>query len=915
MSPPSDHDEAASAEADVTTSLAGRQAECAALDRLLDDLREGRSGALVVCGERGVGKTALLEYARDRAEGCRVLVATAAPMESDLTYAGLHQLCGPLLDHLERLPAPQRAALATAFGLDDGILADRFFLGLAVLSLLSEACREQPLLCVVDDAQWLDEESASIVAFAARRLPPRIGFAITAGEAGGAWDGLPQLDLKPLTANHSRALLQSLLAGPIDGRVRDRMIGEAGGNPAVLLEIGRAAHPAQLAGGFGDPDAPGSATAPPHADVVHRLAELSPPARQLVVLAAAEPLGEALLLWRAAERLGIAVGAADAAHACGLIEIGASVRFRDPLVRAAVYRSAPPAERRAAHAALAAATDPEADPARRAWHLSRAAFGPDADVAASLEQTAQQAAALGGLAAKGDFLLRAAALTPPSPARSRRALAAGEVERQAGAPERALRALVTAEAEPLDPRARAEVDLLRARMAEGTGADDAAARLLDAALRLQPLDVDLARTTYLDALAAAIRLGADDGVIEEIARQALANGSAMPPRPSDLLLDGLAVQIADGHEAAAPTLARAVVLAADDVTVDLGLAGAWLPAHVASVMWEHDLQRRLAERQLRGAREAGALAALPRAAEQLVHVRLREGAVDAATELLREFRSGPPVALAALVAAHRGDQEKANPLIARARSAARGVEVVVAEVAHLVLHNGLGRYDEALRSSGRVMDELEPVTSPPWALPELIEAAARCGALGEARAALDILSTRARASGVDGALGLEARSRALLHDGEEAERLYREALERLGGPGSAVDLARTHLAYGEWLRRAGRRVDARAQLQPAAEMLGDMGIAAFAERASRELRATGQTARKRSAATRDDLTPQEEQIALLARAGLSNPEIGARLYISPRTVEWHMRKIFLKLGISSRMALREALPDPAAATA
>jgi DNA-binding CsgD family transcriptional regulator len=908
--------------------LLGRQLECQQLDRLLGALREGHSAALVVRGNPGVGKTALLEYVRDRASGCRVVAASAAQAEMELAFAGLHQLCGPLLDRIDRLPVPQRAALGTAFGLTEGVPPDRFFLGLATLSLLSEAAEERPLVCLVDDAQWLDSASSQVLAFVARRLVAEsVALVFAAREPRSEFAGVPEMSVNGLSHEDGRALLVSALRGPLDERVMERIVAETKGNPLALLELPRGLRPTQLAGGFGDPDA-GRLTSRVEESFARRLAALPDDTRLLLLLAAAEPLGEPVLLWHAARELGIPPSAADAAHAAGLFEIGTRVRFRHPLVRSAVYRSGAPEERRRAHGALADVTDPHADSERRAWHRAHAAAAPNEEVAAELEHSAGRAAARGGLAAASAFLLKAAALTPEPEGRARRALAAAEAERQAGDPKAALRALVTAEAGPLDSLGRARAELLRARVAFGSGADDAAGRLFDAAKQLEPIDIDLARETYLDALSATVYLGPKrscDPVV--VARAALAARRAGPPRPTDLLLDGVALQLTEGYTAAAETLRLALpAFASDDISADVGLGWGWLASHVASALWEHHVQVALANRHVRLTREAGALAVLPQTLAQLIGIHMRQGELAAAAALMREVdaavdatRCEPLAHVSMVMAAYRGREAEGRQLIENARTqltpGSRGLGVVVVEFANLLLNNGLGRYGDGLRSGRRVLEDLEPVGRPAWALSELVEAAARADAVEEATAALRQLSERAVISGTDWAQGLEARSRALLTEGSDAEQLYREAIERLTRPGSRTDLARAHLVYGEWLRRAGRRVDARRQLRTAHEMLRDMGLEAFAQRAGRELRATGETARKRTVETRGDLTPQEHQIARLACDGLSNPEIGARLFISPRTVEWHLRKIFIKLDITSRVALRDALPEHSAVSA
>jgi DNA-binding CsgD family transcriptional regulator len=904
--------------------LLGRDRECLALDRLVDAVRLRQSGALVVLGTPGVGKTRLLDYVRARATGCRVAQVAAMQSEMAVELAALHQLCGPFFDRLERLPGPQRATLEVAFGLTEGIPPDRLFLGLAVVTLLSEAAESQPLVCLVDDAQWLDGASSQVLGFVARRLPPgSVALVIAAREQRADFAGLPELCVGGLSNRDARTLLMSALRGPLDERVRERILAETGGNPRALLELPRKVPRAQLAGGFGRPDAV-AVTSRAEPNFTQRLESLPDDSRRLLLLAAAEPLGEPLLLWRAAEELGVPSSAVEAAEAAGVLEIGTRVRFPTPLARSVVYRSAQPGERRTVHGALAEATDARSDPERRIWHRAHATSAPDEDIAAELERSAARAATRGGVTAAAAFFAHAAALTPDPVARGHRVLTAAEAERQAGEPNAALRAAVTAEARPLDVFGRARAELLRARVAFSAGAHDAPALLFLAARRLEPLDIDLARASYLDALGATVYLGPQEGCDPvELAHAALGAHRRGLPRPIDLLLDGLALQLTKGYSAAAPALRLALTaFASDDTSADMAIGWGWLASHVAAALWEHDLQCALAERHVRLIREAGALAALPHASAQLVGIHMRQGELAEAAALMLEADatleatpSAPSVHAAMLMTAYQGREGEARSLIEAAETHSRaprerGLGVVISSLAGLVLNNGLGHYDDALRHGRRALDDPEPVARPAWALPELVEAAARAGAMGIAAGSLRQLSERASISGTDWALGLEARSRALLSDGSEADGLYREAIARLARPGSRVDLARAHLLYGEWLRRAGRRIDAREHLRTAHEMLGDMGVEAFAERARRELRTTGETVRKRTVETRDELTAQEHQIARLVSDGLSNAEIGERLFISPRTVEWHLRKIFLKLGISSRRALRGAVLEP-----
>jgi DNA-binding CsgD family transcriptional regulator len=616
------------------------------LDRLLTNALSGRSGVLVLRGEAGVGKSALLRYLSEQAAGWHVATAVGVESEMELAYSGLHQLCGPMLDHLVRLPVPQREALATVFGQSNGPPPDRFLVGLAVLTLFADVAEHQPLVCIVDDAQWLDRASAQILGFVARRLlAERIAFvcATRIGSGDDVLTGLPELLIQGLGDSDARALLLDNVYGPLDAAVCDQIVTESHGNPLALLEFPRTWKVADLAGGFGLPSSR-PLVSKIEQSYVQRLRALPSHTRLLVLTAAAEPLGDPVLLKRAAESLGIDMAAADPAVDAGLLAIGRRIEFAHPLVRSASYRSTAAEDRIRVHHALAEATDPGTDPDRRAWHRARATPGPGEEVAAELERSAGRAQARGGVAAAAAFLQRAVALTVDPARRAERALAAAQASLQAGVYDVALGLLATAEAGGMDEVQQARVDLVRGHVAFASGlGSDAPPLLLSAGRRLEPFDAELARQTYMTAWFAAIQAG-----------------------PS---------------------------------------------------------------------------------------------------------------------------------------------------------------------------------------------------AKGEIR-------TRVRA-----------------------------------------ELARTHLLYGEWLRRANRRVDARDQLRVAYEIFNAMGMKSFAERSRRELLATGETVHKRNVEMRAELTAQEAQIARLARDGFSNTEIGAQLFISARTVEWHLAKVFSKLGIGSRRQLRAALPD------
>ena len=898
--------------------LAGRGTECARLDQQLADARLGHSSVLVLRGEAGIGKSALLEYAAERAEGCRVLRAVGVEWEMELPFAGLHQLCAGLLDGRERLPEPQNDAIATAFGLSSGPQPDRFLVGLAVLSLLSDAAEEHPLVCLVDDVQWLDRSSAQVLAFVARRLAAESVVLLFAEREPSRLEvvaALPALRVGGLSDASARDLLGSVVTAPLDERVRARIIAEARGNPLALLELLREFSRDGLAGGFGLPRG-GSLPARIEASFGRRVQQLPTETQRLLLLAAAEPTGEPALLVRASEEIGVPINELSPAEADGLLELGTQVTFRHPLLRSAIYLAAPPDERRSAHQALAAATDPGFDPDRRAWHRAHAIAELDEDVARELEQSADRARARGGLAAAAAFLERSAALSPDLTRRAHRALEAATSKHLAGATQEALRLLASAESGPMEPLDRAKLRLLHGEIVDLRRTPEALPLLLDAAKQLEPLDVPLSRHAYLSAIRVATVAGRLGPGTLEVARTAL-QAPRVPgePRAVDLLVDGLAVRFTDGYAASAPALRLALrALCEDGEREGVSVRWPWFARRVAPELFEDDAWHYLATRSVQLTREAGALVALQVALTHLAHVRCLEGNLDGASSLLDEadeiasVTGTEPFHIGRLwLAGYRGNEMEATVLFETAEPAAiarggEGIVLTFAEQARAVLYNGLGRYEAALPSAQSAGKRDEIMVSV-WSLPELVEAATRCGQGDVANAAIESLSERTRAAGTELALGMEARSKALVSDGAVAERLYREAIERLGRTRLAFELARAHLLYGEWLRRRRRRIDARDRLRAAQDMFTSFGAEAFAARARRELLATGETARKRTVETRDELTAQETQIAQFARDGLSNAEIGARLFISPRTVEYHLHKVFTKLDITSREQL------------
>jgi DNA-binding CsgD family transcriptional regulator len=905
--------------------LRGRRDERAALDGLLDAARAGRSGVLVLLGEAGIGKTALLEYAIESASDVTVLRAVGVESEMELPFAALHQLCAPVHGFVDRLPAPQRDALEITFGVSAGAAPDRFRVALATLSLLADAAQERPLLCVIDDTQWLDRASAQVLGFVARRLLAEpVVLLVAARETTDAFADLPEVLIEGLDDAEARKLLASVIAGRLDDRVTDQLVAEARGNPLALLELPRGLSPSQLAGGFGLTAAL-SLAGTIERTFLQRLEALPESTQRLLLVAAAEPLGDPALLWRAAQRLGIAGSALEPAESAGLIEIEGRVRFRHPLVRSAVYRAASAEQRRRVHRALAEATDAETDPDRRAWHLAEATAGPDEDVASELEQAAGRAQARGGLAATAAFLQRAAELTPEPRRSAQRALAAAQTSYEAGALDEALALLATAERGHVGDFEPARVHLLGAQIAFASRrGSDAPPLLLEAARELEAVDPPLARATYLDALNAALfagRLAGGASALEVAQAVRGAPPSPHSPQASDLLLDGLALLITDGPSVGAPVLKRAVAAFRDeDLATEEGVRWLWLAGRAAGFMWDYEGWDALTARQIEVARNVGALAVLPLALSTRVGVHLFAGEPQAAASLVQESealstathsRIVPYNALA--LAGFRGREDELTPLIQTSTkdfiASGDGMGLTLAQWVTAALYNGLARYEDALGAAEQAAENPHELWFSTFAAVELIEAASRTGEVERAADAMQRLSSTARAGGSDWGLGVEARSRALLSDGDAAERLYQEAIERLQRTRLRVDLARTQLVYGEWLRRERRRLDAREHLRAALEMFRPMDMEGFAGRAERELLATGERARKRTVETREKLTAQEAHVARLARDGLSNAAIGERLFISQHTVAYHLRKVFTKLDVSSRNQLGQVLPE------
>jgi DNA-binding CsgD family transcriptional regulator len=893
--------------------LLDREQELAALDRLLEGSRAGAGEALVLRGEPGAGLTALLERTIERASGLRVARTAGIKAEQGLAFAALHRLCLPLLDRLNELPGPQRAAVARAFGHHGGDSAEALMVGLGVVTLLAQAAEEKPLLCVIDDAEWLDPGSAEALGFAARRVGAQpVSFVIAEHDRGaipGWLDGISELRVRELGRDGAGELLRSVVDGPLDARVRSRLLDEAGGIPLALLELPAQLTPDQLAGLAALPE-PLPMGERLRRSLLGAIPELPSETQTFLLLAAAEAGAPAGLVLSAAERLGLSVLAAAPAERRGLVSVGERVLFRHPLLAAAVYEAAPAAERQRVHLALAETIDRDLDPDRWAWHRAAGSLTPDEGVALEVELSATRARGRRDDFAAATLLEWAARLSPEPRDRFRRTLAATQAALAAEAVGRATSLLGEVRPDPTDELAAAQADRLRAAigLAHGQGADRATV-LLRAARALETLDLRLARDTYLEALEAAIYTGRSGSVLEaaEAARSA-PHASDGRPTGADLLLDGLALLQLAGRDEVVPVIRRTVAsLRAADEPRWLTLASL-----VAIEVWDDEGLHELTMRRVRLGREAHPL--VPQLDNVLAG---RFADMTAVWDASREGATGigdPRLVSSGelLASAWRGrsleTRELAEAWLREAFARDLGLYVAAARYALAVLEIGLGQYEAAL-AAARDACEASALYASTAALPELVEAAVRTGERELAVSTVGRLAERTLDSGTDWALGTLARSRALLEEGAPAERLYREAIERLRSSRMVPQLARAHLLYGEWLRRERRRREAREQLRTARDMFIFMGAQAFAERARTELTATGGHAPRPDLQPGAPLTPREARVASLAGEGASNAEIAAQLYISPKTVEYHLHKVFRKLGVSSRTQLARVVLD------
>jgi DNA-binding CsgD family transcriptional regulator len=915
--------------------LVGREREQAEIAQLLASVRSGLSATLVLRGEAGVGKTALVDEAVAAASDFETVRLVGIESEMQLGFAGLHQLLMPFLDDIEALPAPQMRALNAAFALSDDVAPELFVVGLATLTLLSHAATRRSLLIVVDDAQWWDHESAEVLGIVARRLyADHVGILVAVRDPSdrhALLDDLPSLTIQPLSERAAVDLLESTAERPVESHVRDRILGDALGNPLALVELTQALSTRELTGVVTTPE-PLAVGAQLEARYMRQVRELPADTQRFLLVAAAEPTGDPALVWRCGRDLDFDERAILPAEAARLVVVGPPIRFRHSLIRSAIYHAAGDAERREAHRALAVATDVEHDPDRRAWHRAAATLAPDEDVAAELELAANRARRQGGYAATAALLSRAALLTPDPSRRGQRYFAAAASDLTAGSSARAHVNLEHALPDLGDAILVAQAHRLEAMIAfidsqvdgNRAGADHVVSMMLDAAVTLGSHDIHGARETLLNAIPMALYATRESRTtLEEVARAV--QSLTLPPdterASGDLLLDALAQLFAEGLGSAVPALQTALAEIRSDPEAResprLLVLGCW-PAFALS---DDEALRSIASEGVALCRSRGAFQYLPEALNYLGLWALRTGSLTAADEYFTECEAirsllgrkrpavGPPGPL--IVSAWRGRKaevrEAASAVAATEHDDGIGWAVRQAEYAFVLLELGLGNYQAAADWGTDYADDT-PLGA--FRATDAIEAHARAGNHAAAVAALEWLSNRALANGSAIDLGLAARGRALLSDDADAEEHYREALAQSASSGAALHLARAQLLYGEWLRRQNRRRDARVQLAAALETFESTGANAFADRTRVELRASGVNARKRVDETRRDLTPQEEQIARLAAGGATNPEIATRLFLSSNTVEYHLRKVYRKLDIKSRRELaRTSLAD------
>jgi len=893
----------------------GRQAQLGALSELVEGARERRGGAIVVSGEPGVGKTTLIGHALANRLDVSVLRVAGVQFEKGFAFAAVHRLFQPLLAESKELAEPILAVLETAFGMREGRVPDADDVGAALLGLLSEAASGGPVVCVIDDAQWVDDPSARALAFLAEAIaaePVAMIFALPEAGTVPALAALPQVQVARLSAEDARALLAAEFHAPLDRRVRERIIAEARGNPLALLELPHRSGPGHFAGGFGLPDA-----APP-ADGVEdgfreRLTALPDATRLLLLLAAADPLGDQELLWRAADSLGVGSGAAAPARDAGLLGDGEGVIFRHPLVRSAVYRAAGGDDRRRVHRALAEATDPALDPERRIWHHAQAAAGPDKQIAGDLEYWAVNVQSRGGVAASAAFTGRSAALTADRELRAERLLAAARSKIEAGALDDAEGLLSAAEASSLSARQRAHRDRLLGRIAFLSRNMQPALDLqLKAAAQFARLDPSLARACHLDAIETGMLAGRTGDAMMVTIREA----SAAPPAPgtptsADLLLDALVALYTGDRRRGLAILAPIL----DDTRNEVWLRHPLLGCLLAGEAWHIEAFVNIASWQVESARSTGSVSTIPIGLMTLTAASVWGGDTPGEMALLSLGESladvtglAQPCYARVVSAAFHGFEPAASRQIraieVEARKRGEGLTVSCCAWAEAVLGNALADYPRAL-AAARAATSYREAGIHGQSLLELTEAAVRCGDRDAALSAYGELVELTGSPSAGWGAEVQACAAALVAENDVAEQRYRDALTLLGAGHNAVWIGRTHLLFGEWLRRQGRRREAREQLGRAHDVFAASGLAAFAKRAAAEMQATGEKARSRGGAATDELTAQETAIVQLVVAGATNREIAAKMFLSPRTIDTHLRSIFRKLGVTSRRQLRD----------
>ncbi|WP_051450853.1 LuxR C-terminal-related transcriptional regulator [Actinospica robiniae] len=909
--------------------LLGRFAEREAIAGLLEAMRDGLGGALVFVGEAGIGKTRLLDYAAAQARAAQVELTRLVGVEAEqpLGYGALHRLLRPHLHRIDRLPPRQRDALNTAFGLADAAPLDRHLVGLATLTLLSGVALELPLLCLIDDVHWLDRESAETLAFVARRLQAdSLGliFAARTGiEARGLFDAMTSLRVDGLPVADARELLALATPGHLDAAVADRIVAGTGGNPLALIELGAQLNAEQLAGVVPMPD-PLPVSRLLEAHFQQAVAALPPDTRTLLLLIAAAPTDDPTVIWHAAGVLGLSARAAAAAVEAGVLDRAAAPGFRHPLIRSSVYAAASGDERRRIHAALATATDPTRMPDRRAWHRAAAALGADDAAAADLDAASDWARARGGYSAQALFLSKAAELTTEPTERAGRYLAAAEAHLASG-DHAAVQPLLDLAAPALNrPAARARALRIRAS-AElfNTRSDRVAAMMLDAVAELGDADIRMTWELLYEAVHAAV-IARDPMYRTTLAEVADAVTAAPrdPDAPAwspDPLIEALAVRAAHGYERSVSSIQAALAgLRASPELHDRATPFCVLVSLAATDVWDIDANIEIISRLAAVNRSQGALYDLSLCVSDFAYTQIWNGRLNAAEALYAEADDyARAIGLTVqgdlnkgLLYAWMGREAEVRATVATMDAVADtyglGMLRQLALQALCILDLGLGRYGEAKRHALLAYEEDAP-SQGNLMLPLLVEAAVRAGDRHTAARALTRLEERAQSAGTPWALGMLARCRALMDEGDDAEAWYQESIDLFAKVPLAAEQARSRLLFGEWLRRRRRRVEARTQLRSAYESFDAWGASLFAERARTELLATGETARRRVPGAGSDLTPQERQVALLAVSGLTNAEIASRLFITTSTVEFHLNKVFRKLGITSRRRIAAAL--------